>query len=83
VFSKPEIGIPVKCNVHAWMRAYVHVLDHPYFSVTGAEGTFEIGNLPPGEYTLEAWHEKLPAQTARVALAASGSATAEFTFKGE
>lgn len=82
-FTKPEVGIPVKCNVHAWMRSYIHVIDHPYFAVSSEEGTFEIANLPPGEYTIEAWHEKLGQKTAKVTVAASGAVTADFTFQGE
>ena len=50
--------IPVKCNVHPWMRAYIGVVSHPFFAVTGDDGTFTIKGLPPGTYTLEAWHEK-------------------------
>ncbi len=79
-FSKAETGIRVKCNVHAWMRSYIHVLDHPYFAVTGEDGAFEISNLPPGEYTIEAWHEKLPKQTAKLTVAPSGTAAGDFTF---
>lgn len=59
VMKKPEIGIKIKCDVHPWMSAYVHVLDHPFFSITNAKGEFKIENVPPGEYTLVAWHEKL------------------------
>src|SRR6266852_2569769 len=58
-FSREEIAIPVKCNVHPWMRSYVAVLKHPYFAVTGKDGTFNLSDLPPGNYTIEAWHEKL------------------------
>ena len=50
--------IPVKCNVHPWMRSYIGVVGHPFFAVTGDDGTFTIKGLPPGTYTLEAWHEK-------------------------
>lgn len=82
-FVAAEVGMPVKCNVHAWMRAYVNVVDHPYFAVTGSEGTYEIPNLPPGEYTLAAWHERYPAQEQKITVAASGTAAADFTFKGE
>lgn len=82
-FARPEIMIPVKCNVHAWMKSYVGVVDHPYFAVTGDQGTFEIKNLPPGEYTLEAWQEKYGPQEQKVTLAASATQTVEFKFKGE
>ncbi|MGH9799008.1 MAG: carboxypeptidase regulatory-like domain-containing protein, partial [Blastocatellia bacterium] len=57
-FTKPETLIPVGCNMHSWMRAYVGVLSHPFFAVSGADGSFSIKGLPPGEYELEAWHEK-------------------------
>ena len=82
-FSQPEIGIPVKCNVHAWMRAYFHIMPHPYFETTGEEGTFEIKNLPPGDYVIATWHERYPAQEQKITVAPSAAATADFTFKGE
>lgn len=82
-FSVPEIMFPIKCNVHAWMKAYAAVMEHPYFAVTGEAGTFEMKNVPPGEYTLEAWHERFPAQQAKVTVAPNGSVAADFTFKGE
>ncbi|HEX4808439.1 MAG TPA: carboxypeptidase regulatory-like domain-containing protein [Bryobacteraceae bacterium] len=81
-FIRPEIMIPVKCNVHAWMRAWIGVLDHPYFSVTGEDGRFEIRNLPPGDYTIEAWQEKLGTQEQKISLPASGKQSLVFTFKG-
>lgn len=52
-----EIGIPVECDVHPWMRGYVHVLPHTFFDVTGDTGAFDIRGLPPGEYQLSLWHE--------------------------
>ncbi len=55
-FPKVEHGVFIKCDVHAWMSAYVHVLDHPFHAVTGEDGTFEIKGLPPGEYELTVWH---------------------------
>ena len=61
-FDKPEI-VPFKCDVHPWMRAWVAVVSHPFFAVTGPDGLYEIKGLPAGTYTVEAWHEKLPAQT--------------------
>jgi len=82
-FARRELMIPVKCNVHAWMRSYINVLPHPYFAVTKEDGMFEIKNLPPGEYTVEARHERFPAVEQKLTLVASGTGTVEFTFKGE
>src|SRR5438876_887510 len=55
-FVKPEVMIPIKCNIHSWMRSYLGVLDHPYLAVTKDDGAFTIPNLPPGTYTLTTWH---------------------------
>jgi hypothetical protein len=79
-FSKPELGIPIGCEVHEWMSAYVHVLEHPYFATSDAEGAFEITRLPPGDYTLEAWHEVFGTQEAKVTVEAGGTGEVEFTF---
>lgn len=79
-FSKPEFMIPVKCNIHPWMRAYVNVVEHPFFAVTDENGAFSIKGLPPGEYTLRAVHERFEAQEFKVTVAAGENATAEFTF---
>ena len=57
-FAREEVMIPVKCNVHPWMRSYIGVVSHPFFAVTGDDGTFTIKGLPPGKYTIEAWQEK-------------------------
>lgn len=59
VFDRPEVAIPLKCNVHTWMRGYVAVFDNPYFVVTSPDGVFTLRSVPPGTYTIEAWHEKL------------------------
>jgi hypothetical protein len=80
-FARPEIMIPVKCDVHKWMRAYIGVLPHPYFTVTGADGSFEIRNVPPGDYTIAVWHEKLGERTGPVHLAASASAALNLTYE--
>ena len=80
-FSTREVMVPFKCDVHPWMRAYVGVLDHPYFGVTGADGTFMLTGLPPGTYTVEAWHEKLGTQTQMVTIGAKESREVAFTFK--
>ncbi len=81
-FPREEIMIAVKCNVHPWMRSYIGVVNHPFFAVTGADGAFSIKGLPPGDYTVEAWHEKLGAQEAKVTVGAKESKTADFNFKG-
>ena len=68
----------MKCNIHHWMRAYIGAVDHPYFAVTGADGTFEIGICRRAEYTIAAWQEKLGTQEQHVSLASSGSANIGF-----
>jgi plastocyanin len=80
-FDKPEIMIPFKCDVHGWMNAYAAVLDHPYFAVTDKDGKFELKTLPPGTYTIEAWHEKLGTQEQKVTIAEKESKDITFTFK--
>lgn len=82
VFKTPEIGIQLKCDVHFWMSAYLHVLPHPFFAVTGSDGSFKIAGLPPGTYTLEAWHEKLGTQSAKVTIGAGEVKTVNFAFRG-
>jgi len=81
-FAREEVAVPVKCNVHPWMKAWVAVLKNPYFKVTGKDGAFDIKNLPPGEYTLVAWHEVLgPSAEQKVTIGAKESKAIEFTFK--
>jgi hypothetical protein len=82
-FVKPEVMIRVKCNIHSWMRAYIGVLEHPYFAVTGSDGAFEIRNVPPGDYVLEAWQEALGSQEQKITVIPSGKIEADFSFKGE
>lgn len=79
-FPKEEILVRFKCDVHPWMFAYVGVVDHPYFSVSGTDGTFKISGLPAGKYTIEAFHRKGGKQTAEVTVAATGSVDQNFTF---
>ena len=78
---RPEVMIPIKCNVHSWMHAYIGVVDNPYFAVTGPDGTFEWKNVPPGDYTIGVWHEKLGEQTGHVHVAPSGAAAVDFTYR--
>jgi plastocyanin len=81
-FDKPEV-FKVKCEVHTWMGAYIGVFSHPYFAVTSDDGSFRLKNLPAGDYTIEAWHEKYGTQTMKVKVAASGAAAADFKFEGK
>ena len=81
--NKSEVMVTVKCDVHPWMRAYIGVLDHPYFAVTGPDGAFRLENLPPGTYTLEAWHEHFGQREAKVTLSEKGKAEIELAFGGE
>ena len=79
-FARPETLVPVKCNQHPWMKAYIGVLKHPFFSVSAADGAFTIKDVPPGKYTVVAWHEKFPEQTMEITVPDGGAGTANFTF---
>jgi plastocyanin len=81
-FDKAEV-FKVKCEVHTWMGAYIGVFNHPYFSVTGDDGSFSMKKLPVGDYTLEAWHEKYGTKTMKVKVGASGSVTADFKYSAQ
>jgi plastocyanin len=79
-FTKPEVFVKFKCDVHPWMFAYVGVVDSPYFAVTGADGSFKIAGLPDGEYTIAAIHPKIGTeQTAKVKVT-GGTGKADFKF---
>ena len=80
-FSTREVMVPFKCDVHPWMRAYIGVLAHPYFAVTGADGSFNLKGLPPGTYTIEAWHETLGMQTQTVTIGERETKDITFSFK--
>lgn len=80
-FAREEVAIPVKCNVHPWMKGYIAVFKHPYFAVTGKDGSFDLSNLPPGTYTLKAWHEKLGTSVQTVTIGASETKEISFVFK--
>jgi plastocyanin len=83
VLTTPELAIPVKCNVHPWMKGYVFVFDHPYYAITKADGTFTLPNLPPGTYTIAAWQEMYGATEQTVTIAPKQSATTNFVFKAQ
>lgn len=79
-FEAVEVMATLKCDVHPWMTGYVGILDHPYFAVSEPNGSYAITGLPPGEYEIEAWHEKLGTRSARVSVVASATQTADLTF---
>lgn len=79
-FTAAEVMVAIECNVHGWMQAYAGVLPHPFFAVSGADGSFSIKGLPPGTYTIEAWHERYGTQTATVTVAGAETKTSDFTF---
>ncbi|HYR28821.1 MAG TPA: carboxypeptidase regulatory-like domain-containing protein, partial [Thermoanaerobaculia bacterium] len=82
-FDKAEMKpFRIKCDVHGWMKSYMAVLPHPYHGVSGMNGTFNIGNLPPGNYTLVAWHEKFGEQEQQVTVGAKEQKQVTFTFNG-
>jgi hypothetical protein len=79
-FSAPEVMVHLECNVHGWMHSYAGVRPDPFFAVSGPDGSFMIKGLPPGTYTIEAWHERFGTQTATVTIAGTESKTANLTF---
>jgi plastocyanin len=80
-FAREEIAIPVKCNIHPWMRGYIAVLKNPYFALTKQDGSFDLPNLPPGTYTIKAWHEKLGTATQTITIGANQTKGVNFVFK--
>jgi len=78
--DQAEVMIEMRCDVHPWMRAYVGVLDHPYFAVTGADGRFTLPNVPPGEYVVASWHERFGTREARVTLGAKETKEVSFAY---
>jgi plastocyanin len=81
-FEKPEVMIPVGCDVHPWMRSYISVAANPFFAVTSEDGSFSIKGLPAGDYEVEAVHEKLGSQTGKVSVKDGEAASLDLTFKG-
>jgi Carboxypeptidase regulatory-like domain len=80
-FANPELAIRFMCNLHPWMRAYVFVFSHPYFAVTTTAGAFDLKNVPPGTYTIEAWQEKYGTQDQTVTVAPNETKSVMFSFK--
>ncbi len=85
VLNAAEVMVPVKCNQHPWMKSYIAVLKHPFFAVSAEDGTYTIKGVPPGKYTVVAWHEggaKGTEKTMDVTVPASGAGKADFAFGG-
>ena len=78
--GKSKVMSSVKCDIHPWMKAYLAVMPHSYFSVTGPDGRFEIKDVPDGEYTLAVWHEKLGTRTSKVTVSGGAIKTVDFAF---
>ena len=81
IFAREEIMIPVKCNQHNWMRAYIGVMKNPFFAVSGSDGTFTIKGLPPGDYTIGAWTATFGEQEQKVTVGPKEKKTVDFAFK--
>ena len=79
-FETPEIGIPVRCDIHGWMTASIHVLEHEFFDITGEDGSFTLPTLPPGDYEIEAWHPTLGTVTGQVSVTAAGASPLTLEF---
>jgi len=79
-FARPEF-ISVKCNVHPWMHAYFAVLKTSHYAVTGDNGAFSLNSLPPGKYTITAWHETLGTQTQEINITGNETVPVNFVFK--
>ncbi|MGA7159364.1 MAG: carboxypeptidase regulatory-like domain-containing protein [Bacteroidota bacterium] len=81
-FDKPEIMVKFKCEVHNWMNCYAGVTDNPFYAVSDDKGNFTIKGVPPGTYTVEAWHEKYGTQEMKVTVS-DKVATADFKYAGK
>jgi plastocyanin len=81
VFARPEVAVTLKCNIHPWMTAHVAIFSHPYFQVTGKDGSFTLAGVPPGTYTVSAWHERYGNSEQTVTLGPKGEERVTITFK--
>jgi len=69
--------VDVRCDLHPNMRSYVHVFNHPYFTVTDSDGAFELTNVPAGTYQLTAWHARIGSKERLVTVPQNGTVTAD------
>jgi hypothetical protein len=79
-FKSSEVMVRIKCDVHSWMHAFAGVVDHPFYGVTGEDGTFKFPPLPPGQYVIEAWHEEYGTRTQTVTVAPQETKEITFAF---
>ncbi len=79
-FTAPEVMVRIRCDVHGWMGAWAGVLPHPFFAVSGPDGRFALPALPPGTYTIEAWHEALGTRRRTLVVGPGAPPVLEFTF---
>ena len=83
VFDKTEVPVRAKCDVHPWMSAFIGVVPHPFYAVSGASGEFSLVNVPEGTYEIEAWHEVFGRQTQKLTIKPRETATITLTFRAE
>jgi hypothetical protein len=76
------VMLRVRCDVHPWMTGYLGIVPHPYFAVSGAQGAFTIADIPPGHYTVQAWHERYGTATQTIDIKAGSATSVEFSFSG-
>jgi len=75
-----EVMLKLGCDVHRWMTAYIGIVSHPYFSVSGADGTFTIAKVPAGTYTIKSWHERFGEMTKKVTVKPGALSTVDFAY---
>jgi plastocyanin len=82
IFGQPEVAVPIGCDIHPWMAGYIAVISNPYFGVTPATGVVTLSNVPPGDYVIGVWHEKLGTKESKVTLPPSGQVSVDVIFAG-
>lgn len=82
-FARPEVMIPVHCNEHPWMKAYIGVVSNPFYEVTGSDGGYTLKGVPPGEYTVAVWTATFGTQEQKIEVRAGETASLDFTFKSK
>ncbi len=81
-FAKPEVMVKLKCDLHPWMIGYIGIVEHPFFTVSGEDGSFSIPNIPAGDYVFGVWHEKLGEKEIEVSVGANQTAELNVSYSG-